>query len=290
VNEGTRSGTGVRAATAAVLLPLVVAAVWFGSTALVTVLVAATVAVALWEFLAMGAQQGLRGFRFWTLLCSLLLMASQTSAAGLWIPAGAGDWTFADKPELPLELVFLVFVLGAGALAVAGRRAVNEALPSLGVSAAGLLLVAWPLSYIVRIHALENGRLWLLFTLALIWAGDTLAYFTGRAMGRHAMAPQVSPKKTWEGAAGNVAGSLLVAAIFSRWLDVGLIHLLAIALLANVAGQLGDLVESAYKRGAGVKDSGTLLPGHGGMLDRVDALIFAAPVVWAYLSFALVKT
>mgnify|MGYP003881657643 CR=1 FL=1 len=111
-----------------------------------------------------------------------------------------------------------------------------------------------------------------------------------QAASSSAMAPRISPKKTWEGAAGNVAGSLLVAAIFSRWLDVGLIHLLAIALLANVAGQLGDLVESAYKRGAGVKDSGTLLPGHGGMLDRVDALIFAAPVVWAYLSFALVKT
>jgi phosphatidate cytidylyltransferase len=150
-----------------------------------------------------------------------------------------------------------------------------------------LLLVAWPLSYVVRIHAMEGGRVWLLFTLALIWAGDTLAYFTGRAIGRHPMAPQISPKKTWEGAAGNVLGSLIVAAVFARWLDVGVAHLMGIALLANVAGQLGDLVESAYKRGAGVKDSGTLLPGHGGMLDRVDALIFAVPVVWAYLQFIL---
>lgn len=289
MSQGSGSGTAVRVATAAVLLPVVVAAVWFGSTALVAALVAATVAVALWEFCAVGAQQGLHGFRLWMLLCGLMVVASQASAAGLWIPTGAWSWTSGHSQPLPLEFVLLLFVLGAGAQAVAGRRALSETLPALGISAAGLLLVAFPLSYIVRIHALENGRLWLLFALALIWAGDTLAYFTGRTVGRHAMAPQVSPRKTWEGAAGNVAGSLMVAGIFSRWLDVSLTHLLAIALLANVAGQLGDLVESAYKRGAGMKDSGTLLPGHGGMLDRVDALIFAAPVVWAYLSFVLAK-
>lgn len=287
MSEAARSGTAVRVATAAVLLPVVVAAVWFGSTALVAVLVAATVAVALWEFFAVGAQQGLRAFRFWTVLCGLLVVASQTNAAGPWIFGGASHWQFTNRPQLPLEFVLLLFVLGAGAQAVVGRRALSEGLPSLGISAAGLLLVAWPLSYVVRIHALENGRLWLLFTFALIWAGDTLAYFIGRTVGRHAMAPQVSPKKTWEGAAGNVVGSLMVAGIFSRWLDVSLTHLLAIALLANVAGQLGDLVESAYKRGARMKDSGTLLPGHGGMLDRVDALIFAVPVAWAYLYWVL---
>jgi phosphatidate cytidylyltransferase len=287
VNAGARSGIGVRVATAAVLLPLVVASVWWGTTGWVALLVASVATASLWEFFAIGGRQGLNGFRVWTVLCGILVVASQTSAAGLWIPAGAWDWPFfSDEPELPLECVLLLFVLGAGVQVVA-RRPVSQALSALGISAAGLLLVAWPLSYIVRIHAMANGRLWLLFTLALIWAGDTLAYFTGRAIGQHPMAPQISPKKTWEGAAGNVVGSLLVAGIFSRWLDVGLNHLLAIALLANVAGQLGDLVESAYKRGAGVKDSGTLLPGHGGMLDRVDALIFAVPVVWAYLYWVL---
>lgn len=273
----------MRTVTAAVLLPLVVAAVWWGPTGLVAGLVAAVAGLSLWEFFAIGRRQGLKGARVWTLLCSLLVIASQTSAAGLWIPAGARDWLFLDEPELPLEFVLLLFVLGLAMQTVLGRTALSEALPSLGVSAAGLLLVAWPLSYIVRIHALESGRLWLLFTLALIWAGDTLAYFAGRAIGRLPMAPRISPKKTWEGAAGNVVGSLIVAAIFPRWLPVGVGHLMMIALLANLAGQLGDLLESAYKRGAGVKDSGTILPGHGGMLDRIDALILAAPVVWAYL-------
>jgi phosphatidate cytidylyltransferase len=289
VSESARSGTGVRVATAVVLLPLVVAAVWLGPTGLVAVLVAAVSAIGLWEFFAIGDRQGLKGYRAWSIGCGLLLVGSQLGTAqARGIPIGWRDVLFVETPALPQELVLLAFALGLAAHVLFGRRALSEALPSLGLGAAGLLLVAWPLSYIVRIHAMENGRLWLLFTLALIWAGDSLAYFTGRAMGRHPMAPQISPKKTWEGAAGNVLGSLIAAAVFSRWLDVGLAHLIAIALVANVAGQLGDLVESAYKRGAGVKDSGTLLPGHGGMLDRVDALIFAAPVVWAYVSLVLV--
>ncbi len=289
MSEAARnSGTGVRVATAVVLLPVAVAAVWWGPTALVAALVAAAVGVSLWEFFALGERQGLKGFRSWTLLCAVVLIVSQLSTAGIHsISLGGNSLLFVDAPELPQEVVLLVFVLGLAAQVVFGKRALSEALPSLAISAAGLLLVAWPLSYIVRLHAMESGPLWLLFTLALIWTGDTLAYFTGRSIGRLPMARQISPKKTWEGAAGNLVGSLLVAAVFGRSLDVGITHLMAIAVLANVAGQMGDLVESVYKRGAGVKDSGTLLPGHGGMLDRIDALIFAAPVVWAYMFWVL---
>ncbi len=95
------------------------------------------------------------------------------------------------------------------------------------------------------------------------------------------MAPALSPKKTWEGALGNLIGSLLVAVAFSYWLQIDIWMLIAVAVLANIAGQMGDLLESAYKRSANVKDSGGLLPGHGGMLDRIDSLILASPVVWA---------
>ncbi len=124
----------------------------------------------------------------------------------------------------------------------------------------------------------------LLFTLVLIWVGDTAAYFVGRTFGRHLMAPQVSPKKTWEGAVANLLGSLLVAVVFYRWMNIALPLLGCLAVLASVAGQAGDLLESAYKRSAGAKDSGVLLPGHGGILDRIDALILAAPIVWYYLT------
>jgi phosphatidate cytidylyltransferase len=127
----------------------------------------------------------------------------------------------------------------------------------------------------------------LLFALVLVWAGDTAAYFVGRSIGRWKMAPNLSPNKTWEGAAANLLASLAVGVFFARWTGIGLRSLLPGAALANVAGQLGDLAESAYKRSAGAKDSGGLLPGHGGMLDRVDALVFAVPVVWYYFKLVL---
>jgi phosphatidate cytidylyltransferase len=94
------------------------------------------------------------------------------------------------------------------------------------------------------------------------------------------MAPALSPKKTWEGALGNVLASMIVAVLFAKWMQTDVITLLVIAGVANIAGQAGDLIESAYKRGAAVKDSGGLLPGHGGMLDRIDSLVLATPAVW----------
>jgi phosphatidate cytidylyltransferase len=158
-----------------------------------------------------------------------------------------------------------------------------EALPAAGISSSALLLVAFPLSFAVRLHGLVgDGPKLLLFALMVTWAGDTVAYFVGRAVGKHPFAPQLSPKKTWEGAVAGFAGSLLVGVACSHWIALSLPHLLAMAGVGNVAGQLGDLLESAYKRSAGVKDSGTMLPGHGGILDRIDALILAIPVVWYY--------
>jgi phosphatidate cytidylyltransferase len=144
--------------------------------------------------------------------------------------------------------------------------------------------VAFPLSFAVRLHGFaDDGPRLLLFALVITWAGDTEAYFLGRAIGKHALAPHLSPKKTWEGSAGSMMGSLLVAWGFSYWILIPIGHLLGMAVIGNVAGQMGDLLESAYKRSAGVKDSGGLLPGHGGVLDRIDALILCVPVIWYYV-------
>ena len=128
-----------------------------------------------------------------------------------------------------------------------------------------------------------NGPELLLFACGITWAGDTLAYFVGRAFGKHPLAPELSPKKTWEGSVGSMVGSLVVAYAFSYWIKIPFGHLLAMGAVGNVAGQMGDLLESAYKRSAGVKDSGGLLPGHGGILDRIDALILCIPAIWYYL-------
>jgi phosphatidate cytidylyltransferase len=130
------------------------------------------------------------------------------------------------------------------------------------------------------------NRYWLLYALVLNWIGDIGAYYAGRALGRHRLAPVVSPGKSWEGSAASLGASLIFGFLFLRWAIPAVPPAMALALTAgaNVAGQFGDLCESALKRGAGVKDSGTLLPGHGGMLDRVDSSLFTLPVVYLYVA------
>ncbi len=129
------------------------------------------------------------------------------------------------------------------------------------------------------------GKWWLLFALALNWAGDIAAMYAGKAFGKHKLAPRVSPGKSWEGAIASTLASMIFGAVYGAYLLPGTPMLLVVLLAAvgNVAGQIGDLCESAMKRGAGMKDSGTLLPGHGGWLDRVDSSLFAVPVVWFLL-------
>jgi phosphatidate cytidylyltransferase len=283
--------TWSRIATAAVLIPAVIAAVWWGSTGLVAALAGLVTLLALLEFFSLGERVGLHGYRLWTGVCALAVLFQQ------WAATDAQSWTLSRNlrltrastaSELPLELVLFVFVLGAAAIIFVSRRPLADALGDIGISAAGLLFLALPFSAVVRLDGVVTvGPRLLLFVLTLVWAGDTLAYFVGRWCGRMRMAPQLSPKKTWEGAAANLLGSLLVGVAFARWLHFDALHMVVMAGLANVAGQTGDLIESAYKRSAGVKDSGALLPGHGGMLDRIDALILAAPVVWYYFELVL---
>jgi phosphatidate cytidylyltransferase len=128
---------------------------------------------------------------------------------------------------------------------------------------------------------------WLMFGLMVNWIGDTGAFYVGRRFGRHKLAPLVSPGKSWEGAAASVVSGVAFGLIYIPLTIKGTSLLVAglLALAANVAGQVGDLAESAVKRGAGVKDSGTLLPGHGGLLDRVDSTMFALPVLYTLLTF-----
>jgi phosphatidate cytidylyltransferase len=158
---------------------------------------------------------------------------------------------------------------------------------------------------LVQLREQSQGAFLVIYLMFVVWAGDIFAYFVGKAVGRHRMAPRISPGKTWEGAAASLLASVIIGTLFfSHAPDISQfllrLHLieqkdgifalqkppLLLTLLLsaglNIAAQLGDLVESAIKRGAGVKDSGSLLPGHGGILDRVDALLFATPLLWFY--------
>ncbi len=292
--SSSRSGAGgtfARILTAGLLIPLVVATVLWAPTALLTLLTMGVLFLCLVEFFYLGALAGLRGYPRWTTFCALMLVLVQWASASVVARSFGGHLLVVREPgsllarlAVPVELWLLVFVFGAAWLAVLSRRPVREVPGALGLSAAAMLLIALPLSYAVRLHGAEPlGRKLLLFALVLVWAGDTMAYFTGRQIGRMPLAPVLSPKKTWEGAMANLMAALLVAVLLARWVGVNVGQLVLVAALANLAGQLGDLAESAYKRAAGVKDSGALLPGHGGLLDRVDSLLFALPVVWGYL-------
>ena len=284
--------TWKRVATAVVLIPFVVGLVLYGSRGWVAVALAAIIALAMIEYFALGNAIGHRAYRVWTLICALLLVYirwAETKSEWFALPS---LWVRAHF-VLPHNIspaayngtndVLMLFVLGIAALTLATKRPLVESLAAAGISSSALLLVAFPLSFAVTLHAMARiGPKLLLFALVITWVGDTVAYFVGRAIGKHPFAPILSPKKTWEGAVGGFVGSLLVGVAFSKWIGVPMGQMLAMAAVGNVAGQVGDLLESAYKRSAGVKDSGTLLPGHGGILDRIDALILAIPVVCYY--------
>jgi phosphatidate cytidylyltransferase len=281
--------TWKRVATASVLIPFVVGLVLWGPTAIVALAVGLVTILALFEYFALGEAIGHRGYRFWTATCALLILYLQWLTTVIrW-----GEFGGVAYPQRLAWLLvrmfpragdaFFVFVLGIAAITLFTKRPLVETLPAAGISAGALILIAFPLSYTVRLHGLgTQGSLLLLFVLVLTWVGDTSAYFVGRSVGSHALAPHLSPKKTWEGTVASFLGSLIVAVIFARFMTVPVPHLLGMAAVGNVAGQAGDLLESAYKRSAGIKDSGSLLPGHGGVLDRIDALILAIPVVWYY--------
>ena len=184
--------------------------------------------------------------------------------------------------------------------------------PAAAASVFAFTYIAIPMALLVAIRQQPAGAIWTIYTLLAVWAGDIFAYFVGKSLGRHRMSPEISPKKTWEGAVASVVASVIVGTLWmqhapgisSALLRMGLIGrrdgmfgleqpqlwpIILLSAVVNIAAQLGDLVESLIKRGAGVKDSGTILPGHGGMLDRIDAMLFAVPVVWAWGAWRLMQ-
>ena len=288
-----------RIATALVLIPVVILLVLRAPVPVVAAVAGAVALVTVQEFLKLTESYDVQPLRLPTY-----------TFVGLFFLLLAAD----SGGETP-QLSALKFVLALGFacaiapflfLTIAMRRTqMKGSYPAAAASAFAFTYIALPMAMLVQLRQQWAGAFWLLFLLLVVWAGDIFAYFVGRSLGRHLMAPRISPKKTWEGAAASVAASLVVGILLfnhalqisSFLLRIGLIQrrdglfglekpeiwpIVWLTIALNVAAQLGDLVESLIKRGAGVKDSGTILPGHGGMLDRIDALLFAAPVLWFY--------
>ncbi len=204
----------------------------------------------------------------------LLHVLLPTVASGLWLVASG---RVAGSPYHLLALTALFGIVLPTAL-LAARIPLAETLPALAILGFGTVYLALPAVAFARIQGTDP---WLTFLLvAIIWLGDTGAYYIGSRWGRHKLAPTISPKKSWEGAIAGFVTSLIATGVWSVCqLDTLDARVLALGAITAVAGQVGDLVESMFKREAGVKDSGALLPGHGGLLDRMDSALFAAPAL-----------
>jgi phosphatidate cytidylyltransferase len=213
--------------------------------------------------------------------------------SGLWmgLSAGAGflyviylKSTGSVPPETLDAVIALLLLTALGGTLLSGWV---DRMAHLPVVWLGIMYVPFLMGTLLLIRGIPGGAHWIVYLLALTWIVDAGGYFVGKALGRHKMAPRISPGKTWEGAAGGAIVGILFSVAVARYLpgNTSRVAMLSIGVLLSVTGQIGDLVESAFKRQAGVKDSGHFLPGHGGMLDKVDSLLFNAPVLYGILIF-----
>lgn len=289
-----------RVLTAVVLVPLVLLAVFRAPLWLFTLLVAAVAILALHEYLNISKAYGVAPLSWLTYLVTLLLILAAFAYTHYFLIVPA--YLVPSPVWMALSGAALIF-----GVPVVFRRDMKMALAASGISAFAVVYIGAPLAILILLRTEPLPVVFLLFALLSVWAGDTAAYYVGRFLGRHKLAPIVSPKKTWEGAVASVIASTAVSLVIFHfdnslsllltrqsdslhmrhyWPPLSVPHRIILGVFTNIAAQFGDLFESAIKRGAEIKDSGSLLPGHGGILDRIDAMLFALPVVWYYATLA----
>jgi phosphatidate cytidylyltransferase len=272
-----------RIITALWFVPLLVIVVWFGGEPGFTALMVTFGILAALEFYRMVATSEAPPFTYFGLIWTAFFILSRNSEL-----LSLFETRFGSGLLMPLLLTSAVVLPLIGLLS---RRQKEGAFTTWAWTIAGILYVGWLLSYLVALRGLDSGRNWVFFALFITWASDTTAFFIGRRFGRHKLAPNISPGKTWEGTIGGIVGAIIMSILFftSTPFHLPLVYWQAIVLsiLVSIFGQVGDLVESLLKRNMGVKDSGRLLPGHGGILDRLDSIIFAGIVVYYYVVWAI---
>ncbi len=295
-----------RIATAVVLIPIVLALILRAPVPVVAIVAAMVALVTIHEFLKLTESYGVQPLRLLTYIFTGLFFLALVISAG-------GEAPLLSTGRFLVVLGFAAAIAPFLALSILMLRAdLRTGYPAAAASVFAFTYIALPMGMLVQLREQAAGAIYLLYLLLVVWAGDIFAYFVGKSMGRHLMSPRISPKKTWEGAAASLLASVGVGwllfrhaeQISSALLHAGLITraggmyglevpemapIILLTIVLNVAAQLGDLVESLIKRGAGVKDSGAILPGHGGMLDRIDALLFAAPVLWFYTAWRVMQ-
>ncbi len=252
-----------------VLLPLFVWMVVDGPMWLFGTVMVLAGALGQWEFTGMFERAGVQTLRMLGLIGGLVVTAS---------------FALPVSESLAFSAV-LIGLLGAGLLR---REPGRSAWEPVAVTLLGICYVNWLLGYTFWLRDLDAGVEWILLLVSVTWLGETAAYLVGSTLGRHKLAPVISPRKTIEGAVAQLVASVLAAlgarAVFFPALS--LVNAIVVGVLLGVSGQIGDLIESAIKRSAGTKDTGRLIPGHGGMLDRIDSLLVNTPVLFYYAAYA----
>jgi len=258
-------------------VPLLIAAVWFDQPIpWFTLLVAIWGLLAVFEFYKLVGGTGALPLIYFGLIWTLLFILSPHFNDDFFRLTGQHLMPLLLTSAIVLPLIWLL-----------GRPQKEGAFIGWAWTIAGILYVGWLLSYFVALRGLDKHGYWVFLALATNFASDTAAFFTGSALGRHKLAPAISPGKTWEGTIAGFLGAIIVSLPFTMLLPLSYWQAIVIGFLVSLFGQLGDLVESLLKRNMGVKDSGRLLPGHGGALDRIDSVVFAGVVVYYYVIWAI---
>ncbi|MFP3899037.1 MAG: phosphatidate cytidylyltransferase [Dehalococcoidia bacterium] len=268
-----------RVLTGAVGVPIVIVAIWLGGPWF-TLLIAAAALAGAYEFYGMADLDRRQPLVYLGLLWTLALVLS-------------AHYDDRNHHILPLVITAAVLISLVWLLASSSREGVFG---KWAWMIAGALYVGWMLSHWLDLRALqppEDGRNWVYLAMLTTFANDTGAFFIGRARGKHKLAPGLSPGKTWEGAVGGLACAVVAAVVVAAILDLisrftsAHWQIVSLGVIVAVSAQLGDLVESLLKRSVGVKQSGSLLPGHGGILDRFDSLIFVGAVTYYYVTWVV---
>jgi phosphatidate cytidylyltransferase len=262
-----------RVLSALILIPIVVAAVLYAPAPLFVGVIAAVSLIALYEFFKIAEPSSYARFK----------------AAG-YLAAVAIDVSLYFNNLGITHAVILTVVLALFILALHGLKDLSQAITAISHTFLGVFYTSYLLGLLIPIrYAFSDihGARYVLFILVIIWAGDTGAYYVGRNLGRRRLAPRISPKKTVEGGIGGLAASALIGYLFHIFwpLQESALTVVALGLVLGLIGQVGDAAESLLKRGAQIKDSSALIPGHGGLLDRIDSLLFAAPAMYLFLAF-----
>ena len=263
--------SATRVLTSLMLVPVLFAVVWLLPSAYFAGLAVIAAAIGQYELYTMARVRGITPLMIPGIVLGALVVLNVYRP----IPPYLGG------PYFWITLCVLAVIVAR----LYSRRPVEGALEDVAVTLFGIVYVALLFAFQVAIHAGPPGKKWLVFLYLVIWASDTGAYYAGSAFGKHRLYEKISPKKSIEGLLGGVLASVLVAVLCRLWPapSLGIIEPAVLGAVLALVGTVGDLAESLIKRSAGVKDSGTIIPGHGGILDRMDSMLFAAPVLFFYL-------